>query len=261
LLAGGLGAVAAGLVSEAVAFDWDEPALWAPDLVVGWVFLGTGMAAWSVRRNRGTAALLVATGVAWCLGLSWATLYLHRGPLTHLIVAFAGWRARSRLTAVAIWVGYLAAVLPGVWANEVLATALALCLVAVTGTELARARGRASRDRLTAVEASAVLGGVVIAGAVARLAVSANAVVPSLLAYELGLCGIAIGLFAPTSPKMASPWASRRPGPVRQLPSWTVTDESAERFTEEHVITLPVIWLDRRSYADPPRRSARRPVE
>ena len=111
-------AVGVGVLGETVAFDWDEPRLWVPDLVVGWTLLGTGLAAWAYRRDRGTGVLLGVTGLAWFLGFSSATLYLHRGPLVHLIVAFAGWRARSRLDLAAIAVGYVAAVVPGVWRSE-----------------------------------------------------------------------------------------------------------------------------------------------
>ena len=52
------------------------------------------------------------------------------------------------------------------------------------------------RDRLPAVQAGSALGGVLILGAVARMVVpGADAVVPALLAYEVVLCGIAVGLF------------------------------------------------------------------
>ena len=59
------------------------------------------------RRDRGSGVLLGVTGLAWFLGFSSATLYLHRGPLVHLIVAFAGWRARSRLDLAGHCGGYL----------------------------------------------------------------------------------------------------------------------------------------------------------
>ena len=189
-------AVGVGVLGEAVAFDWDEPRLWVPDLVVGWTLLGTGLAAWAYRRDRGTGVLLGVTGLAWFLGFSSATLYLHRGPLVHLIVAFAGWRARSRLDLAAIVVGYVAAVVPGVWRSEWATLVLAVGLIGVTGRGYVRARGRAVRDRLSAVQAGSALGGVLILGAVARMVVpGADAVVPALLAYEVVLCGIAVGLF------------------------------------------------------------------
>ena len=189
-------AVGVGVLGETVAFDWDEPRLWVPDLVVGWTLLGTGLAAWAYRRDRGTGVLLGVTGLAWFLGFSSATLYLHRGPLVHLIVAFAGWRARSRLDLAAIAVGYVAAVVPGVWRSEVATLVLAVGLIGVTGRGYARARGRAVRDRLSAVQAGSALGGVLILGAAARMLVpGADAVMPALLAYEVVLCGIAVGLF------------------------------------------------------------------
>ena len=67
----------------------------------------------------------------------------------------------------------------------------------MTGRGYVQARGRAVRDRLSAVQAGSALGGVLILGEVARMVVpGADAVVPALLAYEVVLCGIAVGLFA-----------------------------------------------------------------
>ena len=103
-------AVVLGLAAEAVAYDWDAPERWLPDLVVGWTMLGAGIVVWAVRRARGAAVLFMVTGVTWFVGFTAATLYLHRGPLVHLLVAFAGWRPRTRLDAAAIVVGYVAAV-------------------------------------------------------------------------------------------------------------------------------------------------------
>jgi hypothetical protein len=77
-------AIGLGLAAEWVAFSWDEPRWWLPDLVVGLVFLGCGILAWQQRGARACAALLAATGVAWFLGsFAYSALYLHRGPNYH----------------------------------------------------------------------------------------------------------------------------------------------------------------------------------
>jgi hypothetical protein len=169
-------ALALGVAAEAAAFRWDEPERWLPDLVVGLTFIACGRLAWD--RSRGPAALLLATGVAWFLAnFSADLLYLHRGPLVHLIVAYAGWRPRSRLEGVAIAAGYVAAVITPVWQNEAATVALAAALVAV-------ARWGYARAAAGAVAVALVLGATVLP------------TLPSLHLYEAVLVGVAVGLYA-----------------------------------------------------------------
>ena len=187
-------AVGLGVAAEAAAFEWDDPGHWLPDLAVGLTFIACGALAW----GRGAAALLAATGVAWFLG-NFATelLYLHRGPLVHLLLAYPGWRPRSRLDFVAIAAGYCAALVEPVWRSDVTTIVLAAALVAVAALGWVQAAGRARRERLVALQATAALGAVLIGGALARIAVpSGDAAEPALLAYEAVLIAIAVGLCA-----------------------------------------------------------------
>ncbi len=64
--AGRLAAACLGLAAEFTGPLWGRPLLWLPDLAVGLVLLAAGMAAW--ERERGTAILLYASGVAWFAG-------------------------------------------------------------------------------------------------------------------------------------------------------------------------------------------------
>ena len=130
----GLIVAAAGLVvgflAERASFDWDDPRRWVPDLVVGLTFIGTG--AFAVRRRPGTGWLLAATGFAWFAGnFDSGLLYLHRGPLVHVIVAYVGWRPRSRLELSTIVIGYISALVAPVWDNDAVSIALVAGLVAV----------------------------------------------------------------------------------------------------------------------------------
>ena len=109
-----MAAVVLGLLAESVAFEWDDARHWVPDLIVGLLFAGGGLHAW--RRNRGVGMLLVATGVAWFLGsVADDLLYLHRGPLVHLLLVFPMLRPRCSLDVAAVTIGYGAAVAPPVW--------------------------------------------------------------------------------------------------------------------------------------------------
>ena len=191
-------AIALGIAAESAAFSWDQPRQWLPDLVVGWAFIACGLLAWERWRAHGAGALLAATGTTWFLGnFSVELLYLHRGPLVHLILAYSGWRPRSRLDLAAIAAGYAAAIAMPIWRSDVATIVLAVALVAVAARGHALATGPDRRERLTALQAAAALGAVLGGGAVARLAVPAGeAADPALLAYQVVLVAIAVGLFA-----------------------------------------------------------------
>ena len=191
-------AIGLGIAAESAAFSWDDPRQWLPDFVVGVTLIVCGFFAWERRGAPGAGALMAATGVTWFLGnFSAELLYLHRGFLVHLILAYPGWRPRSRLDLAAIAGGYAAAIAAPVWRDDVATIVLAAALVAVAARGYVVAAGRARRDRLTALQAAVALGAVLIGGAAARLAVpSGDAVDPALLAYQTVLFAVAIGLYA-----------------------------------------------------------------
>jgi signal transduction histidine kinase len=209
-------ALALGLTAEWVAFGWSQPRQWVPDLAVGWTFIGCGLIASARRPESHSGALMAATGFAWFIGnfaavdvdpVAWAAaqgIYLHRGPLVHLILAYPGGRLPSRPSRTAVVAGYAAAVVAPVWDSEIPAIVLAVLVVAVLARDYLRAVGRNRRARAFSVWAAAGFGLVVAGGAAARLALPpADVVVPSLLAYEVVLASIAVGLFAGL---LAAPW-------------------------------------------------------
>jgi signal transduction histidine kinase len=197
VLVAGLAAVALGVAAESAAFRWDEPGRWIPDLTVGLAFVAFGLLALARRRAPEAGLLLAATGVAWFLGNFWSDLlYLHRGPLVHLVIAYPGWRPRSRLDAAAVAAGYAAAVVTPVWQSEGATIGLAVALVAVAAVGRVRAVGAARRERLTGLVAAGALALVLAGGAVARLAVAdGDAVEPALHAYEAVLVAVAAWLY------------------------------------------------------------------
>jgi hypothetical protein len=135
--------------------------------------------------------------VTWFLGnFSADLLYLHRGPLIHLVLAYPGWRARSRLDLAAIAVGYAAAIMASVWQSDVATIVLVSGLVAVAVRGYAAASGAVRRERLSALQAATALGAVLIVGAITRLVVpSGGADQRALLAYEVVLVAVAVGLY------------------------------------------------------------------
>ena len=132
----------------------------------------------------------------WFLGnFDDALLYVHRGPLVHALVAFVGWRSRSRIDLIAIIVGYIAAAVAPIWRNEVASVGLSVGLVAVVGFDWMSSGGGARADRRAALWAAALFAGSVVAyAAVPRFVSGGRAVEPLLLVYEATLCVVALVL-------------------------------------------------------------------
>ncbi len=87
LLAAG---AAVGIAAEWVYFGWDDPGEWLPDLAVGWTLIACGLVGWARRPESRSGPLLTATGFAWFAAnfASEQALYLHRGPLIHLVLSY-----------------------------------------------------------------------------------------------------------------------------------------------------------------------------
>jgi signal transduction histidine kinase len=191
----GAAALAFGLWAESQAFEWDQLDWWVPDLLVGWTLLGAAIVAWSARRSAAVGILLAATGAAWLVGFTPETLHLHRGPLVHLLVTYAGWRPRSRRDVVAVATGYAASVAAPVWSSEWASTALAVALAVLCGLGWWQASPRLRRQRRVAFVASGTYAAVVVGGAVARSTVpETDAVYPSLWTYQAVLGALAVYL-------------------------------------------------------------------
>jgi hypothetical protein len=178
-----------------------------PDLLTGWTLIASGLAGWSRRPQGRSGALLVAAGFAWfapnfavtgVTALGWLSahaLYLHRGPLVHLVLTYPRGRLVRRLDVTAVAVGYAAAAVTPVWGSETATIVLAALLVAVAIRGYARAAGRERRIRLAALQATTLLAAVLAAIALVRLAAPGQAAdAATLHAYQAALCGLSLGL-------------------------------------------------------------------
>jgi hypothetical protein len=206
VLAVGVAGLVLGVAAEDVAFGWSDPGHWIPDLLTGWTLIGCGLIAWTRRPESRTGPLLAATGVTWFFGnfvavggaIGWIagqSVYLHRGPLLHAVIAFPSGRPPSRLAAGAIVVSYGVAVVPEIWSNETASVALALLLVGVTAIGYVRSVGQDRRARGIALRIAVGLGVVIVAGSLARLLLPGpETVTVALLAYETTLCAVAIAM-------------------------------------------------------------------
>jgi signal transduction histidine kinase len=203
------GAIALGVVAEWAAFDVADVRRWLPDVLVGWVLVGCGLIGADRRPGSRTGALLVATGLTWFIGnlagvpmeaVAWVAgqlVYLHRGFLVHLLLAYPEGSAASRRTWVAIGGGYLAALTPIAWNDEPTTVALSAALVGYCALDHQWSIGGRRRARRQALWAAAGLGSVLAAGAVARVILPLDTVSqPSLLVYQAAICVTAVGLVA-----------------------------------------------------------------
>jgi signal transduction histidine kinase len=125
----------------AVAVYRDQPwSLWLPDAAVGLAALALAAATW--RRATPTCILALGGAGTWWAGTLWSgALYWHRAALIHLVLAAPLVWPRRRPAAVAAALGYLAALVPWVWAQEAAVSVVVLGL-AVAGWVRARSSGR-----------------------------------------------------------------------------------------------------------------------
>lgn len=195
--------LAVGLAAESVAFAWDRPLLWLPDLLAGMTLIESGAAA--DRRHRGVAMLLVGAGFAWFVGTAWPpAVYWHRGPLVHLLATYPGARAASRTGWAVVAAGYATAVLAPVWRNDLAAVVLALGGLILAGVSYRKATGRRRHDRRVVLEVAAGMVAVLVVGVLLRAVVPAAAVaVALLLAYEAALILAAVRLVVGLAPPVA----------------------------------------------------------
>jgi signal transduction histidine kinase len=131
-------------------------------------------------------------------------VYLYRGPLVQLVVAYPSGRPGSRLVRGAVAVGYAAAVVTPIWDSEAATILLAGLLLAVCAREFVRSVGGARRARLVALQAAAGLSLVLAGTAAVRLLLPPGEVNGALLVLnEVALCVLAGGLLAGL---LVAPW-------------------------------------------------------
>jgi signal transduction histidine kinase len=184
-----------GLVAEWVAYD-GEPALTAADGIVGLALIAAGLVTWGRRAESGVGPIMTAAGFAWFVGTfgGWA-LYLHRGPLAHLVLSYPSGHARSRLERAAIAGGYAYAAIYPIAANDYATIAFATGLVAVAGYRHAIAGGPERRARQSALVAGLAFAAVLVFGAATQLA-NADIDRTVLWTYDAVVLLIALGLAA-----------------------------------------------------------------
>jgi signal transduction histidine kinase len=201
--------VALGLAAEGVGFGWDDPGHWVPDLLVGWTFVGCGLAGQAIRPRSRSGALMVLTGFAWFLGnfspvdvaaLSWAAgngLYLYRGVLVQSVLTYPTGATDSWPVRATIAGGYALSAVRPIWQSGIATIVLAVVVAGVSLLDYRRSVGRSRRARRLALRATMALGLLLAVEAAIRLGTPrGRATEPLLLAFDIGLIVLAIGLLA-----------------------------------------------------------------
>ena len=180
-----------------LAAEWiGRPQLIAFDAATGFALLFLGLVAWSRRPGSRAGAIMSAAGFAWFLGTLWPpAVFWHRGPLAQLLISYPGGRLSSRLQQVGALAAYGYAAVAVVAGSPYATVIFAFGLIALSAYRYVAVTGPERRARLAPLTAAVAFGLVLVADAIARLVgVGADRVV--LLAYDLTVCLIAIGLAA-----------------------------------------------------------------
>jgi signal transduction histidine kinase len=163
------------------------------DLGTGIVLVAAGVLALARPAGRPTGVLLCATGGAWLAGSAVeALVFLHRGPLVQLLLAYPRARVAGRPRRAVVGAAYVTGIVEPLGASEVAASVLCALVVAATGARWWRAGGIERRAAGSAVVAAVVLCGALVGAAIARAAgVDADR---ALAVYEAAVALVAVGL-------------------------------------------------------------------
>ncbi|MDQ3505718.1 MAG: hypothetical protein M3446_08480 [Actinomycetota bacterium] len=184
----------------AVGAEWESLragkfSLAVVDALVGLVLITCGVVAWQRRPASRSGLLMVLTGFTWFAGnLVPGTVFLHRGPLTHLLLCYPSGRPRHPLTTTTVLIAYVVALAGPITGNDVLTLVMA-ALIAVTAADVfRRTSGPARRAGEPALMAGLAYAAVLAGGSVQRLAGwGADGAV--LYAYDAVVLAVVVLLF------------------------------------------------------------------
>jgi signal transduction histidine kinase len=167
------------------------------DWAAGTALLVAGVLVIGAARGRQSGLLMVACGTVWFLGtLSGTLVFLHRGPLVHLLLAYPRMRPRPRLAAAVVGAAYLDGAIWPLARNDVVTIALATALFATAWRRHRAATGLERRACAAALLAAGLVGAVLATAAALRLTGNGNLDLEALLLYDATVAVVAAGLAA-----------------------------------------------------------------
>jgi signal transduction histidine kinase len=192
-------AVVGVAVAGAAACEWVADAALpaaAGDAAAGAALLGAGALALSVSRGVRSGALMVVCGVAWLAGTLWTPLlFVHRGPLAQLVLAYPRALPRPWFAGAVVVAAYVCGTDASLARDFTLTLLLAAAVVAAAALRHQRAQGAERRARAAGLAAALLLAVGLAAPAAARAA-SLDHDVAALWLYDATVVLIAVGLAA-----------------------------------------------------------------
>jgi len=162
--------IAFGLVVEWASYEPGVADLVVADFAVGCVLIVCGVVAWERRPESGVGVLMCFAGFTWFLGTLWApALFLHRGPVVHLLLSYPTGRVRTRLAAVVVVVACVDGAVEPIARNDALTLSLATGVALTAVHVFRRTSGPARTAQRTALTASLAFAGVLALGAIERV--------------------------------------------------------------------------------------------
>src|SRR5262245_57561950 len=145
-------------ITAGLAAEWAgdlEGADAAADLGVGLVLVACGAVAWNWHPESRVGMLMSAAGFSWFLGTVFEpALYLHRGPLAHLVLAYPTGRLTRPLVRVVVAAVYVDAAIEPLARNDVVTLALSCVLAVTAGLQFRGKEGTARRAGAPALAAA-----------------------------------------------------------------------------------------------------------
>lgn len=127
------------------------------DFAAGCVLILCGTIVWERRGASRVGPLMSLAGFTWFLGTYWSgALYLHRGPVVHVLLSYPTGRLRSLVVRVVVFAAYVDGAIKPLASNDTLTLVLS-AVVATTAVELFFQRSGPAR-RATATPLAATLG-------------------------------------------------------------------------------------------------------
>src|SRR4051794_29313250 len=188
---------AVGVAAEAASYLPGDVASAAGDFAVGMTFIVS--AALVTRRSGAVAWLFAATGFTWFAGgFAGALVFLHRGPLVHLLLSYPRARLESWLTRAVVVLAYVDGAVYAIGRSHVITLVLLAAVLLAALFRYAGAYGPARRPRAAALATCVALAAVLGAAEVARISGAGAPSSAFLWAYEavlvLGAAGLAADL-------------------------------------------------------------------
>jgi signal transduction histidine kinase len=161
---------ALGLAAEWASYRPGAADQAVADFLVGLAWIAAGAIVWPRGGRHPAGPLMAAMGVTWFLGgLLSPLLYLHRGPLAHVLLAFPDATPSRRLARVVVALSYLDGAIEPVARSAAATIAWCLLVAAAAGHGYLRETGVRRRARAVSSAGAVVVAAVLGFAAVGRL--------------------------------------------------------------------------------------------